>query len=276
VLQDDDSASTGAIDRVDLLRITARAAAGVADHAFAYTLLEEAWTLYERLLGRAAKARRLGLQIVHRLGQAERERDTARQLAGGLESLNATLRAQVAENERLQDQLRAQALEDPLTGLHNRRYLQDAGAALLALAQRQREPLAAVVVDLDHFKRVNDRHGHDAGDRVLQGFARLARGALRASDLVCRSGGEEFVLLLPGADAAQARARLERLLGEFRTLMFDGGDTHFACAFSAGVALPLPDESLERLLRRADVALYAAKAAGRAQVAIASENSIAT
>jgi diguanylate cyclase (GGDEF)-like protein len=197
-------------------------------------------------------------------------------VAAGLESLNASLRAQVAENERLQQQLRLQVLEDPLTGLHNRRYLQETGAALLALARRRGDPLAAGIVDLDHFKRVNDRHGHDAGDRVLQGFARLARGALRASDLVCRSGGEEFVLLLPGADAAQARARLERMLGEFRSVVFEGAGAHFACTFSAGIALPLADESLEHLLRRADVALYAAKAAGRARVVIASEKSIET
>jgi diguanylate cyclase (GGDEF)-like protein len=276
VLQQEGGTSTGAIDRVDLLRVTAQAAAAVADHALAYTQLDHAWAIYERLLGRAAKARRLGLEIVHRLGEAERERDTARRVAAGLESLNASLRAQVAENERLQQQLRLQVLEDPLTGLHNRRYLQETGAALLALARRRGDPLAAGIVDLDHFKRVNDRHGHDAGDRVLQGFARLARGALRASDLVCRSGGEEFVLLLPGADAAQARARLERMLGEFRSVVFEGAGAHFACTFSAGIALPLADESLEHLLRRADVALYAAKAAGRARVVIASEKSIET
>lgn len=266
--------STVAIDRVNLARVAAQAAAAVGDHELAYRLHCEAFATHEVLLGRAARARYLSLQIRHRVQQAEAERDVARGLAARLETLNASLREQMAENERLQQQLRAQALEDPLTGLHNRRYLQDAGAALLALAQRQGEPLAAAIIDLDHFKHINDRHGHAAGDRVLQAFARLVRGALRASDIVCRSGGEEFVLLLPGADAGQARLRIERLLGEFRSVVYEGGGVHFVCAFSAGVALQRPGDSLERLLQRADAALYEAKAAGRGQVVEASEKPI--
>ncbi|WP_341890883.1 GGDEF domain-containing protein [Variovorax sp. YR752] len=270
-LQQDDAASTGAIDRVDLLRVTAQAAAAVGEHQRAHALLEEAWSTYERLLGRAAKARRLSLQISHRLRQAEWERDAARQLASRLEALNVSLQSQVAENERLQRQLRAQALEDPLTGLHNRRHLFEAGASLLALLRRRSEPLAVVVVDLDHFKQVNDCHGHDAGDRVLRAFADLARAATRAEDIVCRYGGEEFVLLMPGADAAQAAARLEQLLQRFRALSFDtaaGGS--FSCSFSAGVAASADAaDGLEALLARADAALYAAKDGGRNCVEVA-------
>ncbi|WP_127999506.1 GGDEF domain-containing protein [Piscinibacter defluvii] len=268
--------STVAIDRVNLDRVAAQAAAAVGDHELAYRLQCEAFATHELLLGRAARARYLSLQIRHRVQQAESERDLARGLAARLESLNASLREQAAENERLQERLRAQALEDALTGLHNRRYLQDAGAALVALTQRQGEPLAAALVDLDHFKHVNDRHGHAAGDQVLQAFARLVRGALRASDIVCRSGGEEFVLLLPGADAGQARVRLERLLERFRTVVFDGAGARFCCTFSAGVATARPGDGLERLLQRADAALYAAKDAGRARVVEASKESIET
>lgn len=268
LLEQDGATSTGAIDRVDLLRVAAQAASAAADHALAYRLLEEAWSTYERLLGRAAKARRLSLLIAHRLRQMEWERDTARQVAIGLESLNASLQAQVAENARLQDRLRAQALQDPLTGLHNRRYLLQAGAALLSLLRRRGEPLAAAIVDLDHFKQVNDRHGHDAGDRVLCGFADLMRRDTRAEDVVCRYGGEEFVLLFPGADAAQAAVRLRERLAGFRALRFDGTEPGgFGCSFSAGVsAWRGDDEGLEPLLARADAALYAAKASGRARI----------
>jgi diguanylate cyclase (GGDEF)-like protein len=131
-------------------------------------------------------------------------------------------------------------------------------------------PLAAALVDLDHFKQVNDRHGHDAGDRVLRAFAELARSVTRAEDIVCRYGGEEFVLLFPGADAAQAAARLHDLLQRFRALPFeDGSGADFSCSFSAGVAGWLGGEDdLAALLARADVALYAAKQGGRAQVCI--------
>lgn len=271
----DAPAGTVAADRVHLARIAAQAAAAVGDHALAYRLLCDAVAIHEQLLGRAARARYLSLQISHRVQQAENERDLARGLAARLEALNASLREQVAENERLQAQLRAQALEDPLTGAHNRRHLQEAGVALLALARRRAEPIAAVIVDLDHFKRVNDHHGHAAGDAVLGAFARLARGTLRASDIVCRSGGEEFVLLLYGADAAQARVRTERLLDDFRALVFEGQGARFSCTFSAGVAEPQPGDGLERLLQRADAALYRAKSEGRARVVQASEKSIA-
>ena len=263
--------STVAIDRLNLLRVSAQAAAEVGDHALAYRLLQDSSATYEQLLGRAARSRHLSLQITHRLRQAEWERDNAQDMAARLGVLNATLQTQVAENERLQRQLRAQALEDPLTGLHNRRHLMDAGAALLALLRRRGEPLSVVVIDLDRFKRINDLHGHEAGDEVLKGFAALTRGEIRAEDLACRYGGEEFVLLLPGALAPQAAARMGGLLRKFQALRFGpeaGGG--FACSFSAGVAVSQGgDDTLPLLLARADAALYRAKASGRSRIEVA-------
>lgn len=270
LLEQQGQEGTIAVDRVNLLRLAAQAAAEVGDPALAYRLLGDAFEQHDRLLGRAARSRQISLQIQHRLSQAEWERDTAQQMASRLEALNSSLQAQVAENERLQGQLRAQALEDPLTGLHNRRHLFEAGAALLSLLRRRGEPLAVAIIDLDHFKQVNDRHGHDAGDRVLRAFADLARRETRTEDVVCRYGGEEFVLLLPGADAAQAAARVNQLLPRFAAQRFD--DVHgnvFSCSFSAGVAASTDGtQALELLLERADAALYEAKNAGRACVRV--------
>ena len=263
-------ASTMAIDRVSLARVAAQSAHAVGNHELAYQLLEQAFATHEQLLGRAARSRQLSLQISHRLRQAEWERDAAQQMATRLEELNASLQAQMAETQRLQQRLRAQALEDPLTGLHNRRHLMEAGAALLALLHRRQQPLAVVLVDLDHFKRVNDEHGHEAGDRVLKTFADLARRAMRADDIVCRYGGEEFALLIPGASAALAATMLTQLLQQFSAVGFDdGAGGSFSCSFSAGVAATgTADDALPALLARADAALYVAKGAGRARVAL--------
>jgi len=271
LLDEEGHDGTLAIDRVHLLRLAADAAGATGDHGQAYRLLKRAFTQHEQLLGRAARSRRLSLQISHRLREAEWERDSAQQTAHRLEVLNQTLNTQMAETERLRQLLQAQALEDPLTGLHNRRHLMNEGTRLLHMLRRRGEPLAAVLVDIDHFKRVNDRHGHEAGDEVLRQFATLARGEMRAEDLVCRYGGEEFVLLMPGASAAQAQTRTEQLLQRFMALRFTGshGDA-FGCSFSGGVAESADAaESLPTLLARVDAALYVAKDAGRGRLQMA-------
>ncbi len=278
LLNEQGEEGTVAIDRVNLLRVAAQAADQTGDHALAYRLLNDAFAKHEQLLGRAARSRQLSLQISHRVSHAEWERDSARQATIQLEALNASLQSQVIETERLRLRLQAQALEDPLTGLYNRRHLLDAGSALLSLLRRRAEPLAVVMVDLDHFKQVNDRHGHEAGDRVLRGFAELARGEMRAEDVVCRYGGEEFVLLLPGARALQAAARVDELLRRFGDMRFEGAEgVVFSCNFSAGVADSVNvDEALPALLARADAALYIAKEAGRACVQMAPPPGVST
>lgn len=259
---------TVAADQLNLLRIHSQAAAAVGDFAEAFDRLSDAYAAHELLVGRAARARRSSLQIVHRLEQAERERDRAQQVAADLEALNASLRAQAAENERLQARLRSQAFEDSLTALPNRRHLFDAGMMLLELAERRADHLSLAVIDLDQFKSVNDVHGHDAGDQALRAFADLMRSETRGADLVCRYGGEEFVVLLPGADADQATRRLESMLQRYRTTPVAGRDGEtFYCSFSAGVAEAREQGyQLPLLLSLADKALYQAKAEGRARV----------
>ena len=172
--------------------------------------------------------------------------------------------------ERHESRLLRAASIDALTGLLNR-----AGFTQLADRQRQRsvrdgKPLSVLVMDLDWFKSINDRYGHDAGDAVLNAFAQTARAALRPTDLLSRPGGEEFWALLPETDLADARLIAQRVCDQFRgsSLRFSGAE--ISCTVSLGAAeVLLPDESLQAALGRADQALYEAKHAGRNRVAVA-------
>jgi diguanylate cyclase (GGDEF)-like protein len=158
------------------------------------------------------------------------------------------------------------AAHDALTGLPGRALLQQRLQSEQARVARHGHGCAVVMVDLDHFKHINDRYGHQTGDRVLVAFARLLRGALRPYDGVYRYGGEEFVLVLPGATAEQAVRVVERIRAQLaaRALVHTQGGT-LRLRFSAGVAA-LTTRPIALTLRCADQALYAAKANGRDQV----------
>ena len=162
--------------------------------------------------------------------------------------------------------LREAARRDALTGLLNRHALQELAQRELAMARRQRASLSLIAIDVDHFKQVNDRHGHAAGDSVLEGVARILTPALRESDLLFRVGGEEFLVLLPFTGLAEAGIVAERL----RSVIAAGGWQAPALGritASLGVAQMDPEgESWELALQRVDQALYAAKAAGRNRV----------
>jgi diguanylate cyclase (GGDEF)-like protein len=186
-----------------------------------------------------------------------RDRDTA-VLIG--EQLSMSL-----ANMQLREQLRNQSIRDPLTGLFNRRYLEETMERELARTARNRQPLAVIAIDVDHFKRFNDNHGHEAGDKVLVALAGVLRGGIRSTDIACRYGGEEFVLLMPESPPAIAVERVEALRRQARELRVRVGDVQLEpISISAGIAIaPEHGESGEVLLRNADTALYAAKAAGR-------------
>lgn len=188
-----------------------------------------------------------------------------------LRNAHAELAARISEIESLNRQLREQALRDPLTGLHNRRYFEESIEREVARARRQGEPLALLAVDVDQFKQVNDIHGHAAGDRVLQGVARVLSADTRVSDLVCRFGGEEFTVCLPGAAVEAALARAEQWRGRFAESSVEGeGGASVRCTLSVGVAMfEGPDDTIEAALHRADAALYQAKREGRNRVVIA-------
>jgi diguanylate cyclase (GGDEF)-like protein len=174
---------------------------------------------------------------------------------------------------RLRNQLEMQARIDALTGVMNRRALDLAGQRELAACARRNSPLAVVAIDLDHFKRVNDVHGHAAGDAALTAAAQLLQRCLRNTDLLARFGGEEFVAVLPDRDAERAQLVAERLRGRMEALRIDYEHRQLALTASFGLAIasaePQMAETWSDLLRRADGALYEAKRAGRNCIRIA-------
>lgn len=175
-------------------------------------------------------------------------------------------------NLRLKETLRAQSIRDPLTGLFNRRYLEETLVRELSRAERERSTIGVIVVDVDHFKRFNDLHGHQAGDSVLHDVGCALSAGLRRSDVPCRYGGEEFVLILPGASLAQAAERAETLRVAISRLQVSHGGTPLeAITASFGVAAyPEHGDEAKRLVGSADRALYVAKASGRNRVETAS------
>lgn len=174
----------------------------------------------------------------------------------------------ITERKRLEGELIHVANTDSLTGLHNRRVFLHKLDSEIARARRYRHPLALLMIDLDHFKHINDSHGHAAGDEALRVFAALSRERLRNTDHVGRLGGEEFGVILPESDAAGALNMANRLLGAF-----SGTPIHpqcrassFHCSFSGGLALLRPEDDGDSLLSRADHVLYRAKSGGRARI----------
>ena len=173
-------------------------------------------------------------------------------------------------NLKLREELREQATHDPLTGLFNRRYLEESLSRELYRAQRRKAPLCVAMLDLDHFKRFNDTFGHGAGDTLLREFGRIMLENLRKSDISCRYGGEEFVLILPDSSLADTRQRVEQIRALVRELQIrHGGQLLDTITLSAGVSGSREHGFIGReLLRAADEALYAAKQAGRDRVVV--------
>lgn len=199
-------------------------------------------------------------------------RDTRAQLLHSeqaLQSANQALQQQIEEIHALQAQLSEQANRDPLTGLYNRRYLGTTLERELARCARAGQPLSLMLLDVDHFKQVNDTYGHQAGDEVLKKLAAMLTEQARTADVVCRFGGEEFLLLLPdmAPDIALARAEQWRSAFAATTVLFD--EFQLQATLSIGIAsYPSHGESPEELIRCADRALYRAKSEGRNRVVL--------
>ncbi len=173
------------------------------------------------------------------------------------------LKANEATLRQARDKAVVASLTDPLTNLYNRRFIFNRLADLLTSSRGMRVPLTVAVIDLDHFKLINDSHGHSVGDEVLKHFAQMTRKHLRPIDLVGRIGGEEFLVLLPNAEAAgaaQALARLRKLLLATPSV---AALPQLRLAFSAGLTTADAADGADQIYHRADRALYSAKAAGR-------------
>ena len=181
---------------------------------------------------------------------------------------SAALFRDITEEKQLEKQLRNLSNTDALTELHNRRRLDEILGDEFSRARRYHQSLAVLMLDVDHFKRFNDEHGHDQGDRVLQAVARVMKDSCRDVDYPCRYGGEEFCLILPSTSLEGAKRMAERLRFGIEHMMVDG----LQVTTSVGVAIyPLVGQSPEELQKAADMALYQAKQAGRNRYCVAQE-----
>ena len=196
-------------------------------------------------------------------------------LAAGklLISANQHLQSQLVEAKAEIDRQRAElgqslrdSLTDPLTGISNRRAFDHGLRNEIAIHRRKSKPFSLVMIDVDHFKRLNDAHGHMVGDQVLKAFAKSLTSAFREKDLVNRYGGEEFAVILPQTGAAEAYGLAEQARAAIADCRYLGGDVELRVTASMGVAEFRSDDSDENLITRADKALYAAKKGGRNRV----------
>jgi diguanylate cyclase (GGDEF)-like protein len=186
---------------------------------------------------------------------------------GGLLPVVSTIGFLLMCTEFSQQELTKAARLDYLTGICNRRAIEDLAGRSIAAARRHGMPLAMMIIDVDHFKRINDEYGHEGGDNALIETVRRIRESLRTEDLVGRLGGEEFVAVMPSTDGQSALAAAERIRSSFSDATMRIGSSDITITVSVGVAvLDAQDQQYSHLLRRADRAMYAAKTAGRNKV----------
>ncbi len=172
--------------------------------------------------------------------------------------------------QSLRHELLEASLRDPLTGLHNRRYFTSVTPRELARCRRARMPISLLMVDADHFKSINDRFGHLVGDEVLRALGSILASSFRSEDVVCRFGGEEFVVLMPSVDQESAWARAEALRKKVAETRVSASVEQLRLTVSVGVAVGDADsETPEQLVSRADEAVYQAKSRGRNAIVLA-------
>lgn len=190
-------------------------------------------------------------------------------LENELKEANKSLQVQLAEIESLRAKLQEQAIRDPLTDAFNRRFFAESLDKEVARAVRDQVPFSVVIIDVDHFKQFNDTFGHKCGDMVLQSLAGFLKDNTRRGDIVCRYGGEEFVILMPDASLDSAYERAEMWRSKFESFVIEYEDQRLSVTFSAGVAsFPVHGLTGEGVLQSADRALYWAKTHGRNRVTV--------
>jgi diguanylate cyclase len=244
-------------------------------------LLELVETLAHTTDGLTLGIDRFGGDLKSIVGTADNDSpEGVRALVKELTALGMALRKDVEESRRELDATRkrldqvsaelersqSQARIDPLTGSANRRGMEEIVRREIARSRRTRTPFSVAIIDIDHFKRVNDEYGHDAGDQALMHLVTVIKSGLRDTDVVCRYGGEEFAVLLPGANLQGAHYVIDRLRAMVEKSRVRLASGLLQICFSAGVAELNDIDDRDALLKRADKALYAAKRAGRNQV----------
>jgi diguanylate cyclase (GGDEF)-like protein len=173
----------------------------------------------------------------------------------------------VLEARRLMEHLRENALRDPMTGLYNRRFLEDYVGTLVSSSQRRKSPFSVLMLDLDFFKQVNDTYGHEVGDKVIKTLADLLMRSVRASDIAVRYGGEEFLLVLTDTAAETALKVAEKICAEVAATKIPLPGAVLNRTISIGVSeFPADANTFWQVIKYADVALYKAKSGGRNQV----------
>jgi len=186
------------------------------------------------------------------------------------EKINQQLNEKLHEVQSLQNKLREQAIRDPLTNVFNRRFFDETFDREIALTKRASQSLCVLMIDIDHFKQVNDEFGHDQGDRVLRNFGSLLMKNTRVSDVVCRYGGEEFIILFINLDIEHALLRANQLREAFREMCLKDTKLKKELTISIGLSsYPKHGESKLSLIRKADEAMYVAKNSGRNRVEVA-------
>ncbi|MFN8433031.1 MAG: GGDEF domain-containing protein [Anaerolineales bacterium] len=210
------------------------------------------------------------------LHKAENENAERKRVETELRRVNDLLILQLEANNSLQLELREQALRDPLTGLYNRRYLRETLEQEVTKAKRDQTPLSVIISDIDHFKLINDSYGHQVGDQFLVEIAKLMKTHARSTDFVCRYGGEEFLIVMPGTPANAAIKRAEEILQKCTDTIIVHEGKNLQVAMSLGVATyPDHGQEFEEIIIKADKALYISKQNGRNRITLSNvENKI--
>mgnify|MGYP005840091441 CR=1 FL=1 len=198
-------------------------------------------------------------------GSGRPDSDTTRRLFEAETYINQSL--SVIEAKRLMNTLRDSAMIDPLTGLYNRRFLQDHSKQLISGVLRRKKQIGLLVCDLDYFKQVNDVHGHDVGDQILRELSMVLKNSVRESDVVIRFGGEEFLVLLLDVELGEAQQVAEKIRSRVEELKVKAGEVVLQKTLSLGVSeFPHDTDGFWQAIKYADVALYQAKDQGRNRV----------
>lgn len=222
-----------------------------------------------RLLETIANVAGVAIENSRLFEQAQADIEQRRHAQESLQNANQDLHIQLNKVKALERELREQAIRDPLTGLHNRRYLSNVLPQRIDQAEQRDSQLSILMIDIDRFKTFNDSYGHHAGDALLQSLAGLLRRHTRSLDIACRYGGEEFLLVLSNAPLDVASRRAEELREAFDHSENKFGDQLLHATISIGVAaFPMHGTGTEELIMQADQALYAAKSSGRNKVVV--------